>query len=199
MPSSALATVQLETRAKRNGVHVRLRVWNRSFDDPDEERRSTRISAVYLCDLPQQPGYNVTNTHIRDRSGVDQISLWRSIGGQNEFGFEGYQEWDVAGECGPDLPNVFWSALSGIYDERCLCHPACDARRLQSFSPDAISSVIYQYLVSPVTFEFDVNLKQAPRCVRLEITSIGGNGGDPAVRGGTNAIESFVVSFPTAP
>jgi hypothetical protein len=119
------------------------------------------------------------------------------IGG-TEIGFEGYTELDTVTPCGPGFPSVLWGAFSGVYDERCLADPLCDARRLQNYRASASPKQLgaFNYLLGPVTFAFDIALTAAPTAVRVRVGHVGGNGGNPSQRSATLPDETFVIQFP---
>jgi hypothetical protein len=199
MPTrNALATARLNYAQKglKAPYHVTLQVWSHSFDHPDPAHRSALVTGVYLTQLPPSSGYNVSNVSIKDRYGVDHTGLWKQRSGANQEGFEGYQEYDTAGRCGPELPGIFWDAHTGIYDERCLADPATDARRFQTWRRSAYQVSVFNYLLGPVTFAFDIVLPLPPSAVRLRLGLIGGNGGNPAERQ-TPPLpdEEFVIQF----
>src|SRR5659263_256443 len=103
-------------------------------------------------------------------------------------GMPGIRSTTRGGKCGPGLPSVFWSCNTGIYDERCLYDPACDALRLQTYRSSGPQIAIFNYLVSPVTFRFTLAPFSPSAGVRIQITNqfVGGNGGNPNSHG--NAI-----------
>jgi hypothetical protein len=201
MPTrNALTTARLSYVHPAPGApyHVTLEVRSHSFDHPDPARRSALVTEVYLTQLAPSSSYLVSNLSIKDRYGVDHDGLWAGTGGFHEVGFKGYTEYDTAGACGPDLPGVFWGAFTGIYDERCLADPATDARRLQTYRSSPTQVGVFNYLLGPVTFAFDIALPSPPTAVRLKLGLIGGNGGHPAQRTPGTAIpdEEFVIKFP---
>jgi hypothetical protein len=142
--------------------------------------------------------HGVSNLRITDRYGIDETLLWSIVLGGTEIGFEGYTELDTGGSCGPGFPNALWGAFSGVYDERCLADPLCDARRLQTYRPNALPKQLlaFNYLLGPVTFAFDIALTAAPTAVRLSVGHVGGNGGNPSQRSATLPDETFVIQFP---
>ena len=73
MPTrNALASVSLSCEPKQGGgFHVRLQVWNRSYDHPDAARRNALINKVLLTKLTGNQN-SPTNVHITDRYGVDE-------------------------------------------------------------------------------------------------------------------------------
>jgi hypothetical protein len=190
---NALASVRLDYAQKTSGApyHVSLQVWNRSFDNPDPTRRSSIIREVSLTQLPDA-NWQVSNLRIRDRYGVDHTRLWAGTGGYHEQGWDGYVEWDRGA---PDH-LVIWSVFSGIYDERCAADTACDGMRLQTLRTSNEQITVFNYLLGPVSFSFDITMSAPPKAVKLKTSLIGGNGGNPAVRGNASAWEEFVVQFP---
>lgn len=191
---NALATVRLDYEQKIPGApyHVSLMVWSRSYDNPTPGRRNALIREVYLTNLK---GNNIRpqNVRITDRYGIDETELWEGAG---PIGWIGYREWDSVGRCGPNI-GVVWSSYTGIYDERCLADFGCDAMRLQTYIPSSHQVVAWNYLLSPVTFSFDVSLNVPPKSVKLVMDIIGGNGGNPAQRSAaTPGTEPFVIEFP---
>lgn len=198
MPTrNALATARLRYEQRRPGepYHVRLQVWSHSYDHPDASRRNALVIAAYITDLPAGTSATATNHRITDRYGVDHTMLWAGSGGGTQYGFEGYTEGSSHGRCPPDLPGVFWTAHSGIYDERCLADPACDAMRLQTYRHSQYQLANFNYLLGPVTFAFDIELSAPPTAVRLRLGHIGGNGGNPAQRQATLPNEEFVIRW----
>lgn len=169
-------------------------VWSHSYDHPDPLRRNALIKEVYLTHLAGQ-SHALSNVVIRDRYGVDESGLWTRRAGGQEVGFDGYIEWDAAGQCGPGL-NVVWGLFTGIYDERCLADFACDAMRLQTYSPGANKLSAFNYLLGPVTFDFDIALSAPPNAVKLVMGHNGGNGGVPAQRWALLPDEHFVIEVP---
>jgi hypothetical protein len=199
MPTrNALAAARLRyaQAAPTAPYRVTLQVWSHSFDHPDPVRRSALVTGVFLTQLPPGTGYVVSNVAITDRYGVDQSGMWTRSSGANEEGFAGYTEYDTAGVCGHGLPSVFWAAFSGIYDERCLDDPSVDAFRLQTYRLSAPAVSVFNYIVGPLTFTFDIVLPSPPSAVRLRLGLIGGNGGNPAQRSPTLPDEQFVIRFP---
>ena len=195
---AALAAARL-TYAKKKGAagfRVTIEVWSHSYDHPDPAQRSALVNGVYLMDLPAASGYVVTNVAIKDRYGVDETALWAGLQGANQVGFEGYTEYDTGGRCGQGLPSVFWAANSGIYDERCLADPSVDAYRLQTYRIGAAQISIYNYMLGPLTFSFDIAIGSAPTSVGLRMGQIGGNGGNPAQRTAALPDEQWVIRFP---
>ena len=160
------------------------------------------VDRVYLTELPQSSSYAVTNVRITDRYGIDETLLWMPSKGGTGVGFDGYVELDTGQPCRPGFPNVLWGAFTGIYDDRCVADPACDARRLQTFvappgtPPGRIQLAAYNYLIGPLTFSFDITLSIAPAAVRLRMGQVGGNGGNPAQRNATLPNEEFIIRFP---
>jgi hypothetical protein len=200
MPTrNALAAARLRyaQAAPTAPYHVTLQVWSHSFDHPDPVRRSALVTGVFLTQLPPSTAYGVSNVAITDRYGVDQSGMWTRGGGSvNEEGFVGYTEFDTGGACGRSLPSVFWGVFSGIYDERCLDDPGVDAFRLQTYRPSTPQVSVFNYIVGPLTFAFDIVLTSPPSAVRLRLGLIGGNGGNPAQRSPTLPDEQFVIRFP---
>ena len=187
MPSrNALAAVRLSYQPG-TPYKVTLQVWNHSYDHPNPARRSSLIKGVALTQLPGN-NYNPVNATITDRYGVNETDLWRAESGADP-GFLGYNE-------GGTSSNTFWSSLTGIYDERCLADPACDARRLQTYKSAPAQLTAYNYLLGPVTFVFDVALTAHPTAVKLRVGHIGGNGGNPATRSAALPDEEFVIQLP---
>jgi hypothetical protein len=198
MPTrNALATARL-THAKLKGgrYHIEIQVWSHSYDHPDPARRSAMVSEVYAAGLGPSGGYSVTNIKITDRYGVDETGLWRRRDGANETGFGGYTEYDTGGNCGPSLPSVFWFSHTGIYDDRCPGDSACDAMRLQTWRATGTQIEVFNYLLGPVTFAFDLVTPKPPNSVRLVMSQIGGNGGNPAQRAAVLPNEEFTIVFP---
>ena len=199
MPTrNALASARLRYVQKlpTGPYHVAIQVWSHSYDHPDPTRRSALVTAVYLTDLPPSSGYTVSAVDIRDRYGIDQTRFWRHVSGASQEGFDGYTEYDTGGLCGHGLPNVFWTANSGVYDERSLADPTVDAFRLQSYRQGAAQVAIYNYMLGPLTFSFDISLPAPPSAVRLMLGQIGGNGGNPAQRTATLPNEEWIIRFP---
>ena len=198
MPTrNALGSIRLSyTQSVPNGpYHITLQVWSHSYDHPDPARRSAAIRGVYLIQLTGGSPYNMSHVKIVDRYGVEQNSLWTGVSAPNEAGFEGYVEVDTGKPCQPGFPNVLWGAYTGIYDERCLEDPACDRRRLQTIAqwPQLTS---FNYLLGPLTFSFDLALSAPPTAVRLRMSLVGGNGGNPAQRFYTLPDEGFIITVP---
>lgn len=199
MPTrNALATARLRysQATPQAPYRVTIQVWSRTFDHPNPTHRSAMVSGVFLTQLPPSTGYAVANVAVTDRYGVDHSGLWVRTSGANEEGFVGYKEYDTGGACGPNLPNVFWSAFSGIYDDRCLGDPAIDALRLQTAHVTAEQITAYNYLSGPLTFAFDIRLAGPPSSLRIRIGQVGGNGGNPAQRSATLPDQEFVIQFP---
>ena len=201
MPSrNALASVRLSQVQKTPGspYHISIQVWSHSYDHPDPSHRNSLVNGVYLTQLPSSQSYATSNVRITDRYGIDQTLLWMPLIGGTEIGFEGYTELDTVNPCGPGYPRVLWSAFSGVYDERCLADPLCDARRLQTYRPTASPRQLgaFSYLLGPVTFAFDIALTAAPTAVRLRVGHVGGNAGIPSQRSATLPDETFVIQFP---
>ena len=197
MPTrNALGAIRLGyvQRTRRSPFHVNLQVWSHSYDHPDPAHRSAMIREVWLTGLQGQ-SIAFSNVVITDRYGVDHTPLWKPAGGGSEFGWRGYVEWDPAGQCGPGV-GVVWGCTTGIYDERCLYDPACDAMRLQTYVPAPHRLAAYNYLLGPVTFSFNASLSAPPQAVRLVMGEIGGNGGDPASHGTGMANEEFIIQIP---
>jgi len=136
---NALASIRLSQVQKAAGApyHVSLEVRSHSYDHPDPNHRSSLVNGVYLTQLPSSQSYTVSNLRVTDKYGIDETLSWSTVIGGTEIGFEGYTELDTVKPCGPGFPNVLWSAFSGVYDERCLADPLCDARRLQNYRPNA--------------------------------------------------------------
>jgi hypothetical protein len=134
------------------------------------------------------------NVRITDRGGIDSASMWGGINFPTEVGFDGYREVDTGRPCQPGFPNVLWGVYTGVYDERCLADPACDARRMQTHVkwPQLVG---FNYLISPVTFAFDIAIAAPPTAVRLRMSMIGGNDGNPAQRFSTLPDEIFTIQF----
>jgi hypothetical protein len=157
------------------------------------------IKGVYLAQLPGALGtnYQVSNLRITDRYGIDETGLWTLTRQSNEEGFDGLAAGDTnaLARCVPDL-GVMWSAFTGIYDERCLADRACDAMRLQTVRSAGSRLTVFNYLLGPLTFSFDIALPSPPRAVRLVIGQIGGNGGNPLQRTANLPDEEFVIQFP---
>ena len=202
MPTrNALASVRLSyAQAAPSGpYHVTLQVWSHSFDHPDPLHRSALIKGVYLTQLPGAPTSNhqVSNVRITDRYGIDETEVWGRTSGGNEEGFDGYTFGDtnLLARCVPQL-NEMWNAFTGIYDERCLADPACDALRLQTHRLPGFILIAFNYLLGPLTFSFDIALSGPPRAVKLKVGHIGGNGGNPLQRNATLPDEEFVIQVP---
>jgi hypothetical protein len=198
---NALAAIRLSYARKRAATKysVKLEVWSHSYDHPDPNHRSSAITGVYLTQLPLLPpasNYTISNLKITDRYGIDERSMWNTVSAPTEFGFDGYVELDTGRPCQPGFPNVLWGLYTGIYDERCLADPACDARRLQTYRPVWSQLSGYNYLLGPVTFAFDIALSVVPAAVRLRVGHVGGNGGNPAQRSATLPSEEFVIQVP---
>jgi len=195
-PQNAFASVRLDYLQKAAGApyHVTLQVWNRSFDHPDPTQRSSIIKEVYLTQLPGAPGtnYQVSNAKVLDRYGIDHTGLWTRTSAYKEEGFDGYAMWDRGA---PDF-LVIWAATSGIYDERCAADLLCDGMRLQTLRQSNSQISVFNYLLGPVTFSFDITMSGPPKAVKLKMSLIGGNGGNPAQRGNASAGEEFVIQFP---
>lgn len=202
MPTrNALAAIRLTYTKKRGATKysIKLEVWSHSYDHPDPNHRSSIITGVYLTQLPQLPpanSYSVSNLNITDRYGINQNSMWTGVNRGTEFGFEGYIELDTGRPCQPGFPNVVWGVYTGIYDERCLADPECDARRLQTVRTQWAQLSGYNYLIGPVTFAFNMALPVVPAAVRLVVGQVGGNGGNPAQRTATQPNEEFVIQVP---
>jgi hypothetical protein len=201
MPTrNALASIRLSYVHKTPAApyHITIQVWSHSYDHPDPNHRSAMVSGVYLTQLAVNPGYSVSNLRITDRYGIDETWLWTVASSTTEIGFDGYAELDTGRPCQPGFPNVLWGAYTGIYDERCLADPACDARRLQTYLPLPARTQLsaYNYLLGPVTFAFDIKLSAIPIAVRLSMRHVGGNGGNPAQRWALLPSEEFVIQVP---
>jgi hypothetical protein len=203
---NALGSVRLTyaQTAPTGPFHVTLQVWSHSFDHPDPLRRSAVIKGVYLTQLPGAPGtnYQVSNIRITDRYGIDETGMWTRAGGFKEVGFDGYTWGDTAAvaKCVPVLDEM-WNAYTGIYDERCLADPACDAMRLQTYPSQTVALPVpkltaFNYLQGPVTFSFDIVLSAPPTAVKLKMGLVGGNGGNPLQRTATLPDEEFVIQVP---
>ena len=195
---NALASAQLTYTQKGAGApyHVAIKVWSHTYDHPDPARRSALVTEVFLAELPQNAPI-MTNVKIVDRYGVDQTMVFTGTIGGSQQGWEGYKEFDTGGACGPQLPQVFWGAFSGIYDERCLADQTIDARRLQTYGIGSTQISVYNYILGPLTFSFDIALASPPTSVLLRVGRIGGNGGNPAQR--TEVFpghEEFLIRFP---
>jgi len=195
MPTrNALASVSLHSEPKKGGgFHVRLQVWNRSYDDPDPARRNALIKKVLLTKLTGNQN-SPTNVQITDRYGIDETTLWMTQHGI-DTGFDGYTEVGPV-QIGTTSIGVIWASYTGIYDERCLADPNCDRMRLQTYRPDQFRIAAYNYLLGPVTFAFDINQPGPPNAVRLTMGHIGGNGGNPAQRSAAPGEEEFIIEFP---
>lgn len=194
MPTrTGLGTVRLTSTQVGANQHITLQVWSHSYDHPDPNYKNAIINGVYLVQLPQTTNFNVSNVKITDRYGIDETTLWTGTLGGTSVGFDGYAE-RVGGTGSP----IGWASYSGIYDERCLADPLCDARRLQTYRAGAGHSAItvFNYLLGPVTFSFDVKLSAAPTAVRLKMGQVGGNGGNPATLYATLPSEEFIIQFP---
>jgi hypothetical protein len=196
---SALATATLQYRkSKRDGLwNIELVVWNRSYDDPESARRNSLITGVHLVDLPQSTGYQMPTQTITDRNGSDVTALWTKEFGFLSAGFNGYTEYDTAGQCGQSLPSVFWSCFTGIYDDRCLYDPACDGHRLRTYRPTMPQIGVFNYLVGPVAFRFSISPFSPNKGVKVQITTqfIGGDGGNPNSHGNVAQQEKFIIEF----
>ena len=198
MPTrNALATIRLryDQPAPKAPFRIAIQVWSHSYDHPNAARRNALVTGVYLVELEGGSSSGGTNPKITDRYGVDHTLLWAGTGGGASWGYEGYTEGSSHGRCPPDLPGVFWTANSGVYDERCLADPACDAMRLQTYRHSQYQLGNYNYLLGPVTFAFDLALSAPPRAVRIRFGHVGGNGGNPAQRTATLPDEEFVIRF----
>ena len=191
----ATATLRCKQETSGNPWQIDLKVWNRSYDDPDLARRNSLITAVKLVDLPPSSSYHLTTQSITDSTGTDFTTLWPPEYASNSVGHCGAAQYDTAGKCGPGLPSVFWFCNTGIYDERCLRDPECDAWRLQTHRAGP-QITIFNYLVSPVTFRFTLAPFSPNTGVKIQITSqfIGGNGGNPSNHGNL-AQEHFFLKF----
>jgi hypothetical protein len=202
MPTrNAFAAVRLTYVRKLPNLpyHITLQVWSHSYDHPDPNHRSSMVTGVYITQLPQVPpgtNYQMSNLKITDRYGIDENTMWTVSSGPTEFGFDGYTEIDTGRPCQPGFPNVLWGVYTGIYDERCLADPSCDARRLQTYRPMWASLAGFNYLIGPVTFSFDIALPVVPAAVKLRVGHVGGNGGNPAQRMATLPSEEFVIQLP---
>lgn len=198
---NALGSVRLSHVQSVHGgpYRVTLKVWSHSFDHPDPLHRSALIKGVYLTQLPGGPGtdYQVSNVRITDRYGIDETEMWERTSVGNEEGFDGYTFGDtnLLARCVPQL-NEMWNAFTGIYDERCLADPACDAMRLHTHRLPGFVLIAFNYLLGPLTFSFDIDLPSPPKAVRLVFGQIGGNGGNPLQRTATLPDEEFVIQFP---
>ena len=140
MPTrNALASIRLSQVQRTAGApyHISLEVRSHSYDHPDPNHRSSLVNGVYLTQLPLSQSHTVSNLRITDRYGIDQTLLWSIVPGGTEIGFEGFTELDTVAPCRPGFPSVLWNAFSGVYDERCLADPLCDARRLQNYRVNA--------------------------------------------------------------
>jgi len=196
MPTrNALASVSLSSEQITPGgpFHVTLMVWSRSYDHPDPGHRNAMIKEVYLTQLTGST-HTLSNLRITDRYGIDETELWKRGGGGPEEGFKQYTEWVPAAGCPQGVP-IAWGSYTGIYDERCLADPACDAMRLQTHRLPAHQIVVFNYLIGPVTFSFDIT-PSPPKAVRLVMGHIGGNGGIPARRYSILPDEEFIIQFP---
>jgi len=168
-------------------------VWSRSYDHPDPGHRNAMIKEVHLTQLTGGT-HSVSNLLITDRYGIDETELWKRGGGGPEEGFKQYTEWVPPVGCPQGVP-IAWGSYTGIYDERCLADPACDAMRLQTHRLPAHQIVVFNYLIGPVTFSFDFT-PSPPKAVRLVMGHIGGNGGIPARRYAILPDEEFIIQFP---
>jgi hypothetical protein len=185
MPPTALATVSLHsTPAGAGAFHVKLVDTSHTHRNADVAKRCAAITGVYLTELAAG-SHTVTNTVITDHYGVNQTQLWTQRSGIDE-GFGGYLEWDTGG-------HVAWISNSGIYDSACLHDAAVDARRLQTYRPTPDRVAAFNYIVSPVTFEFDITLAAKPKAVRLTIGFVGGNGGNPASHSPAFPDETLII------
>jgi hypothetical protein len=196
MPTqNALAAVRLTSVRRRppQAYHVTLEVWSHSYDHPDPVSRSAFIRTVSLTGLTTTA--NMTNVTVKDRYGVDQSSLMVGSTNPTNITFDGYREVDTGRPCQPGFPAVLWGVYSGIYDQRCLADPVCDALRLQTLAtwPGLTG---FNYISGPVTFDFDVGLAAPPKTVRLTMFFIGGNQGNPAQRFNNQPSETFTIEFP---
>ena len=198
MPTkNALATIRLNYTQKNGAPYrVRIQVWSHSYDHPDPAKRNSLVTGVALTNLPQPNQVTLSNAKITDRYGIDSTGLFRVKSGV-DTGFDGFTEWDSGGSCGHGVPNVLWLSYAGVYDERCLADPACDAMRFQNYRWGPYQIVGFNYMLGPVTFEFDATLSSPPTDVKLTMAHIGGNGGNPATRtSNANVFEEFVIHFP---
>lgn len=195
MPAkNALASIRLRSVQLGGGkFHVSIEVWSHSYDHPDPNHRNAIVNGVYLVQLPQSTNFAVANLKITDRYGIDETSLWTLALGGTSAGFDGYAE-----RIGGGPPSGGWASYTGVYDERCLADPLCDARRLQTYRTGPTNSTIavFNYLLGPVTFAFDISLSAAPTAVKLKMGHVGGNGGNPAQRSASLPSEEFVFQFP---
>ena len=201
MPArNALASASLTCDPKKGGgaFHVTLRVWSHSYDHPDPVRRNALIKKVKLAKLT---GTNnpLSNVRITDRYGIEETSLWATEHGGAEVGFASYTEVGPVflGPTGTSRIDVIWGSYTGIYDDRCWADPACDAMRLQTHRLDQNRIAVYNYLIGPVTFSFDISQPAPPKAVKLVMGLISGNGGNPAQR--SPALpdeEEFIIEFP---
>jgi hypothetical protein len=201
MPTrNALAAIRLTYARKRAPLPYRIsiQVWSHSYDHPDPARRSAMIGAVYLSQLAVGGNHMPGNVQIVDRYGIDETRMWTPVSAATEAGFEGYIELDTGSPCQPGFPSVLWGVYSGIYDERCLADPACDAMRLHTYipAPGYAQLAGYNYVAGPLTFNFDLSLPAVPTAVRLRMTQVGGNGGNPAQRNSLLPPETFTIQVP---
>ena len=197
MPTrNALASARLKysQATPADPYRVTLQVWSHSYDHPTLSHRSAVVSGVTLTQLSQLPPLTnlstISNVAITDRYGVSHVGLWEvGYTGAGEQGFVGHAEWGTNAK-------VVWQALSGIYDDRCATDQTCDRFRLQSFRHTSIDEItVYNYLPGPLTFAFDIRLSAPPTAVRLRLSLIGGNGGNPAQRTPSLPDEEFVINF----
>ncbi|MDH4132521.1 MAG: hypothetical protein OEV95_12025 [Gemmatimonadota bacterium] len=194
---NALATARLSYRLLKPKLYrCSLMVWSRTYDHPTPMHRSAAVTGVFIAQLPATTTSLIATRSIKDRYGVSHSGFWVPTIGGGEEGWDGYAEYDTGGACGAGLPNVFWSASSGIYDDRCAADPAIDAYRLQTARPTAEQITVYNYLAGPVTFEFDFKSAKPPAAVRLVVGLQGGNGGNPAQLAPTLPNEEFTIVFP---
>jgi hypothetical protein len=194
MPAqNALAIASLASDPIAGGFHVTLQVWNRSYDHPDPARRNALITKVKLTRLAGNQN-SVVKAHIVDRYGIDETRLWMTSSGL-DAGFEGYTEVGPV-TMGSTTIGVIWGSYVGVYDERCLADPNCDRMRLQTNRPDQHRITVYNYLIGPVTFSFDIKQPTPPKAVRLTMGHIGGNDGNPGQRDSTLPDEEFTIEFP---
>jgi hypothetical protein len=184
----ASASLDYQQTVPGGPFHVTLRVWSHSYDSPDPARRNALIKEVHLTHLPGA-SHPISNARITDRYGIDETGLWTYNSGASEEGFTDYAEWGAS-------TGSQWGSFTGVYDERCVADPACDARRLQTYRLSPHKIVVFNYLIGPVTFSFDITLPAPPKAVRLVMGHIGGNGGNPAQRSPALPDETFVIQFP---
>jgi hypothetical protein len=198
MPArNAFASASLDCVPKKGGgaFHVTLKVWSHSYDQADPQRRNALIKTVKLARLTgtQNP---LSNVHITDRYGVDHTAFWPVEQGGAEVGFVSYTEVGPV-FIGTTRINVIWGSTTGIYDERCWADPACDSMRLQTVRVGQDQIAVFNYLLGPVTFSFDIAQPVAPKAVKLVMGYISGNGGNPAQRGPALLDEEiFIIEFP---